>query len=345
MMLTKYNILLTKIVFEKDKAMCQKAPGKAFREGISIKKLFKMFPNDDTAQAWFEKQRWPDGAYCPHCGSFNVQCNAKHPKMTHRCRDCPTKPFFSVKTGSLMHKSNLGYQVWAIAIYLFTTNLKGMSSTKMHRDLDITQKSAWFLVSKLRKAFETNDPKLTGIVEVDETYVGGKEGNKHASDKIRKGRVTAGKTAVVGMKARASKHVIAKVVPNTTKETLQTFVQDNTEEGTQIHTDENKAYQGLENHETTNHGAGEYVKGKVYTNGIESFWSMFKRAHKGTYHKMSAKHLHRYVREFAGRQNMRKMDTYEQMCLLVQGMSNKTLTYGELIQDKGEGLANLFYVD
>lgn len=318
--------------------MCNKdtkAPGKHHRQGMSLVEMMKMFPNNDKAREWFEKKRWKDGAYCPRCGSFNVQSNVSHPKMTHRCRDCPSKPFFSVKTGTIMHKSSLDYQTWAIALYLFTSSLKGVSSMKLHRDLEITQKSAWLLVSKLRKAYEKNDLKLEGIVEVDETYVGGKESNKHAKDKLNAGRGTVGKTAVVGMKERDSKKVIAKVVDNTKKETLQGFVKENTKEGTEIHTDENKSYKGLENHKTTNHSLGEYVVGSVHSNGVESFWSMFKRAHKGVYHKMSPKHLDRYVKEFVARNNMREMDTIDQMAYVVENMKGKRLEYKKLIEDNG----------
>ncbi len=130
-------------------------PGKNHREGTSLKKLFKMLPDDDTARWWFEKARWPDGPYCPVCRSYNVQENIKHKTMTHRCRACEKKTMFSVKVGTVMQSSKLGYQAWAIAIYLFATNLKGVSSMKLHRDLDIAQKKAWHLAHRLRKAFES----------------------------------------------------------------------------------------------------------------------------------------------------------------------------------------------
>lgn len=310
--------------------MTQNAPGKHYRQGISFIQLTRMFPDNDKSRKWFEKKRWPNGAYCPHCGSFNVQSNVKHPTQTHRCRDCKNKPFFSVKTNTIMHKSNLDYQTWAITVYMFTTNLKGVSSMRLHRELDITQKSAWLLVSKLRKAYEVNDSKLKGIVEVDEVCIGGKESNKHESKKLNAGRGTVGKIPVVGMKERGSNKIVAEVVSDTKKETLQGFVKETAEEGTEIFTDENRSYKGLENHSTINHSIGEYVDGNVHTNSIKSFWEMFKRAHKGTYHKMSPKHLHRYVSEFVGRNNHRKSNTIDQMTDLVLGMDNKRLTYKEL---------------
>ncbi len=130
-----------------------KAPGKAERKGISVIELMEMFPNDEISRKWFEGVRWPNGPECPHCGSANVQAGIKHRSMTHRCRDCEDRKMFSLKTGSVMEGSKLGYQKWAIAIYLLTTNLKGVSTMKLHRDLAITQKSAWHLAHRLRAAW------------------------------------------------------------------------------------------------------------------------------------------------------------------------------------------------
>ena len=151
-----------------------KAPGKSYREGISLIGLTKMFPDDATARVWFEKKIWPDGPHCPHCGSLNVQCGIKHKTMTHRCRDCHGRPMFSLKTGNVMEGSKLGYQTWAIAVYLATTSLKGVSSMKLHRNLDVTQKTAWHLAHRLRKSLEMNEAPFSGPVEADESYVGGK---------------------------------------------------------------------------------------------------------------------------------------------------------------------------
>ena len=142
--------------------MAHKAPGKSDREGISLKKLMRMFPDDEAARKWIEAQVWPDGPYCPHCGSTNVQTPIKHKTMTHRCRDCPKRPQFSLKTGTVMQGTKLPYRDWAIAIYLLATNLKGVSSMKLHRDLEITQKSAWHLSHRLRKAFENGGPLFAG---------------------------------------------------------------------------------------------------------------------------------------------------------------------------------------
>ena len=317
--------------------MGKKAPGRSHREGISIMELNELFPDNETAEKWFEAQRWPDGIYCPDCGSLNYAVVKSRKPMPYRCRDC--RQHFSVRKGTAMEGSKLGLQKWAIAFYLMTSGIKGTSSMKVHRDLKIPQKTAWFLMQRIREGFMEGVGKpFPGPVEADETYIGGKEGNKHSRKRHRKWSPSEGKSIVAGVRDRPSKQISAAVVEQANKDTLQGFVLERTEETATVYTDEGRPYRSLgkkREHEAVNHGAGEYVRGPVTTNGMEGFWSLFKRSYHGTFHKISHKHLGRYVAEFSGRQNIRDMDTIDMMAALVRGVVGKRLRYRELIADNG----------
>ena len=317
----------------------QKAPGKHYRAGVSMMHVADMFATEDQAVEWFERWLWPDGEItCMRCGSVGNAYRVKSGKpMPYRCRDC--KKYFSLKTGTAMEDSKLPLRTWGWAIYLEMTSLKGVSSMKLRRDLGISQPTAWFLLHRIREAFADVTPLVfEGPVEVDEAYVGGKL-QRMRRDKRREARKKPlqGKTAVMGMKDRATNRVVAEVVPGVNRTTANKFIDAHIEPDAEVYTDGAPVYRGRKNHEWVSHSEGEYVrylKGvKIHTNGVESFWSMLKRAHKGVYHKLSAKHLQRYVCEFAGRQNIREMDTLEQMQHVVAGLIGRRLTYKDLVAD------------
>ena len=318
-----------------------KAPGKSHRKGLTFMQVADMFRDEDSARDWLAAQRWPDGPHCPRCGSVNVQSGIKHRTMTHRCRECMTgksKTMFSLKTGTVMEGSNLKYRAWAIGVYLFTCNIKGVSSMRLHRELGISQKAAWFMLHRLRLTFEAETGPFDGPVEVDETHIGGKRKNKPlAKRKELKGRGAVDMTTVAGAKDRDTNRVFARVVENTDRQTLQGFVREHAKPGATVYTDEAVAYKGMPEfrHEAVNHSVAEYVREMASTNGIESFWALLKRGHQGIYHKFSPKHLDRYVTEFAGRHNDRDADTFDQMAGIVVGMAGKRLRYRELIADNG----------
>lgn len=209
--------------------MKKKAPGKSHRKGLSLTELFEKFPNEQAARIWLEDIRWPDGErYCPHCGAMGTTKAVPNEKpMPYRCSDC--KSYFSVRTGTIMERSHIPLNKWVIALYLMGTHLKGVSSMKLHRDLKITQKSAWFMAHRIRESWKEGHGLFMGPVEVDETYMGGKERNKHLSKRVHAGRGPVGKTAVVGIKDRETNQVSATVVEHTDKDTLQGFVADQVE--------------------------------------------------------------------------------------------------------------------
>jgi transposase-like protein len=307
------------------------APGRADREGLSLPALFRLFPDDAAAERWFEDQLWGGVPTCPDCTSQRATRTGGKQRMPYHCKDC--RGYFSVKKGSLMHGSNLGYQTWAIAIYLVTTNLKGVSAMKLHRDLAISYPTAWHLLHRIRAALDDGSWPMDGPIEVDETYVGGKEANKHEAQRAREQGRAPEKVAVVGAKDRETGHVQARVVGVAHGPVLRAFVREHARPGAWLYSDGHAAYTPLDGeyqHRAVQHSAGTYVIERTHTNGIEAFWSMLKRGLVGTYHQVSAKHLQRYVDEFAGRHNLRDADTRDQMAAIAKGLRGKRLRYADL---------------
>ena len=316
-----------------------KAPGKAHRVGVTLLALLDLFPDEESATRWFESQVWPNGRRCGHCGG-KITSEVPHAKpMPYWCTTC--RSYFSVRTGTALERSRVPLRKWAIAIYLELTSLKSISSMKLHRDIGVTQATAWFMLHRIREAWSAADDRgsFSGPVEVDETYFGGKRRNMSNAKRAElagTGRGPVGKTAVVGAKDRATNQVAAQVVRSTNKETLQGFVKDDADSEATVYTDDAPAYASLPfKHETVQHSVSEYVRGKAHTNRVESFWSMLKRAHEGTFHKISPKHLNRYVQEFAGKHNIRDADTLARMTVLAAGLAGKRLMYRDLVADNG----------
>ena len=301
------------------------------RQRISFMELMDyIFPDEASARKWFEDTRWPDGRACGRCRSVRTREVPNEKPMPYWCTDC--RSYFSVKHGTVMQASALPLRKWAIAIYQMTTNLKGVSSTKLANDLKIRQPSAWHMMHRIREAMGSDDPMFRGPIEADETYIGGLERNRHESKRHHAGRGPVNMTPVVGVRDRETGQVSAEPVERTDRETLQGFVHSRTEPDTMVYTDEARAYIGLNRpHETVSHSAGEYVRGMASTNGLESFWATLKRGYQGVYHWMSDTHLHRYVTEFEGRHNDRPLDTIDQMTSIVRGMLGRRLRYVDLI--------------
>lgn len=278
--------------------------------------------------------RWSNGVTCPHCGSKEVgyTCTRK----IWKCKNKECHKQFSVKTGTVMEDSPLGLDKWLIAIWMIANCKNGVSSYEIHRAIGITQKSAWFLLSRIRLAMQNGSfEKMSGAVEVDETYVGGKARFMHKAKRAKLGgRGTSGKTIVLGVLDRTTRKVKAKVISSTKREVLTEEVKEVVETGSTVYTDAHSGYDLLTDeqyiHMVIDH-AKAYVDGHISTNGIENFWSLLKRALKGTYISVEPFHLFRYLDEQCFRFNYRKANDGERFVFAASSLSGKRLTYKSLI--------------
>ena len=297
----------------------------------NLLEAIRYFADVDVATEFVAKLRWPDGPMCPACGS------GEHYYLKSRrlwkCKECSKQ--YTVKLGTIFGDSPLGLDKWLPAVWLVANSKNGISSHELGRALGITQKSAWFMVHRIRLAMQTGTfDKLDGEVEADETYVGGRAKNMHAKVREQKitGRGQVGKTIVMGMRQRDGE-ARTQIVPNTQGRTLAGEVERNVEPGSAVYTDEHSAYRGLRDlgydHATVDH-MERYVDGRVHTNGLENFWSLLKRGLHGTYVSVEPKHLFRYLDERVFTYNERERGDYGRFEAVLRAAIGRRLTWAEL---------------
>lgn len=287
----------------------------------SLIQLLDYFKDEETCEKYLGAKRWGNTPCCPHCGSTKTYVTNRGFKCADK--DCYKK--FTVRTKTIYENSKVSLRTWFAAVYLVSAHKKGISSTQLARDLNVAQKTAWYMLHRIREVLKDTNPSLMqGTVEADETYVGGKNKNRHAHKKVEnsQGRAAKDKTPVVGLVQRDGR-VKTFVVENTESATLQNIVKSNIAENVTLITDAYRSYSGLNaicNHITVKHTEGNYkTEGEKHTNTIEGFWSLFKRSYVGTYHFMSPQHLQRYMDEMSFRYNNRKISDcfrFEQAILM-----------------------------
>jgi transposase-like protein/IS1 family transposase len=293
--------------------------------------LMIAFQDPQTAIDHFKAIRWAGGTFCPYCGHEKSYTLSR--KNMYRCAECRRN--FSVTVGTIFEDTKLPLRIWFGAIWLITNHPKGIASTTLARDLGITQKSAWFVLHRLRHAARTRSfskPPMSGVCEVDETYVGGKAINKHRGRSGTKGG-SSDKTPVMGIVERGGE-IVAKVLPVANKATMHEFIRATVDPNAEmLVTDSHPVYQrpmGYARHEIVNHQRGEYKRGEAHTNSIESIWALLKRQIVGTHHWVSPKHLEKYVQEMTWRLNRRSMTPAERMNSLFECVAG-ALPYKVLI--------------
>ena len=299
----------------------------------NLKDLFTHFANDEICRTYLEGQRWGGQIVCPYCQHSGKIYRIENGKR-YKCGNAECHKKFSVTVGTIFESSKIDLRTWFGAMYLCTAHKKGISSLQLHRDLGVTQKTAWFMLQRIREMLRVEAPQmLKNTVESDETYIGGKEKNKH-SDKRTKGlQGGKGKAMVVGMIERGG-DLIAKHVDNKEGSVVEGIVEAYVEKGSNLMTDDAPAYVlvGSRNyvHRVVNHSAKQYVDGMCHTNTIEGFWSLLKRGIVGIYHSVSVKHLSRYCDEFSYRYNTRKISDVQRFHFSVKRVSGKRLRYAEV---------------
>mgnify|MGYP000197484671 CR=1 FL=1 len=305
--------------------MCKSSQKPKFTNLVEV---LMHFSDNETCKEYLAEMRWSNGIVCPHCQNDEKIYTMK---KNYKCAKCRKQ--FSVTKGTIFENSAIPLQKWFAAIWLMTSHKKGISSLQLHRDLGITQKSAWYLLQRIRFAIRTKsfNAPLENVVEMDETFIGGKNKNRHASKKVKNSQGGKDKTPVFGLVERNGR-LVAMRVRNRQRATVMPIIHKTVSKDAILMTDEHKAYKHLStiyDHEMVNHGEGEYVVGACHTNTIEGFWSLLKRGIIGIYHNVSEKHLDAYVDEFEYRYNTKDISCVERFEKMLS-LSNSRISYKTL---------------